>query len=77
MRVQRAPDVAKQHRVTSFPTLICLPAGASEATHRFEGKEPTFRRLETFVSKCALRKPVLKKPDLGAERSAGHSKEEL
>ena len=28
----------------------------------FEGKEPTYRRLDGFVGKCALRKPVLKKP---------------
>ena len=44
-------------------------------TLRFENKEPTFRRLETFVSKCALRKPVLKKPDEG--RGGATKKEEL
>mmetsp|Transcript_52552 Transcript_52552/g.87193 ORF Transcript_52552/g.87193 Transcript_52552/m.87193 type:complete len:206 (+) Transcript_52552:219-836(+) len=61
-RVKVNPALAKQHGVTSYPTLLCLPAGAEEATHRFEGKEPTYRRLDSFMSKCALRKPVLKKP---------------
>ena len=56
--------------VESFPTLVCLPSGADEPTHRFEKKEATYRRLESFIGRCALRKPVLKKP-------AAAQKEEL
>ena len=79
VRSQRLPDAAKQHGVSTFPTLLCFAAGSeegAEATHRFENKEATFRRLETFVSKCALRKPVLKKPDAGGGEGAA-KKEEL
>lgn len=67
---------AAKYGVTSFPALICLPAdGADEPTHRFENKEASYRRLDTFVSKCALRKPVTKKPSAAAEAERG--KEEL
>lgn len=66
-------DAARRYGVSSFPTLLCLPVGAEEPTHRFENKEATYRRLDTFVGKCALRKPVKSKP--GAAARAG--KEEL
>ena len=73
LKAARHEALVKRHGVTSFPTLLCLPAdGGDEALHRFENKEASFRRLETFVSKCALRKPVLKKP-----AAAGDGKEEL
>ena len=72
LRAQKHADAVRRFAVRSFPTLLCLPAdGADEPTHRFENKEPSFRRLDTFVSKCALRKPVLKKP------TATAAKEEL
>jgi len=78
-RKELAPVVARYH-VTAFPTLLCLPAGGGEdSSHRFENKEPSYHRLSSFVGKCALRKPVRKKPsveaDAHAEAAAG--KEEL
>ena len=78
VRAQHLPEAAKAHGVSSFPTLLCFSAEAAASSaapatapsHRFEGKEPTFRRLDTFVgSKCALRKPVLRKPS--SERAGG------
>ena len=73
--VRKLPEVAKRYEVTSYPTLLCFApgGGAAAPSHRFVGKEPTFRRLESFVGKCALRKPVLKKPLLAAK----DEKEEL
>jgi len=63
VRSSKLPEVAKRHGVTSYPTLLCFASGGAAApTSRFEGKEPTYRRLDGFVGKCALRKPVLKKP---------------
>ena len=54
--------------MSAFPTLLCFAGDASdEPVHRFEKKEATHRRLDTFVSKCALRKPVLKKPSAKEE----------
>ena len=74
LRAQKHADAVRRFEVRSFPTLICLPAGGNDVpTLRFENKEPTFRRLDTFVSKCALREPVLKKP----AATAGGGKEEL
>lgn len=52
----------KQCAVGTFPTVLCLGGEGEEATHRFENKEATYHRLNSFVGKCALRKPVLKKP---------------
>lgn len=61
--------------VTSYPTLLCLPDGQDTPTHRlsFEKKEATYHRLNTLIGKCALKKPVLKKP----AASTGPAKEEL
>ena len=63
---KRHADVAARWDVTTFPTLLCLADGDSNSVRhrvRFDDpKQATFRRLENFVSKCALRKPVLKKP---------------
>lgn len=55
-------DAVRRYSVDSFPTLLCLPADGGEPTHRFERKEASYRRLDTFVVKCALRKPRLTKP---------------
>lgn len=64
LRSKRSLEAVQRFGVTSFPTAICLASEgeATRETHRFEGKEPTYRRLDTFVSKCALRKPVQHKP---------------
>jgi len=64
---------AEEYAVKTFPTLIGLRVGGEGAPLRFEGKEPTAGRLDTFIGKVALRKPVLKKP----EQSDGGGKEEL
>ena len=76
LRATRHAAAVAAYKVTSFPTLVCLAARgpgdaadmADEERSRFAGKQPTFRRLLTFIEKCALRKPVLRKPS---------SKEEL
>ena len=62
LRAQRNRETVERLRVSSFPTLLCLPANSDEPTHRFEGKEATYHRLNSFFGKCALRKPVLRKP---------------
>jgi hypothetical protein len=67
LRGSHRTDVAEQYAIHSYPALICLAAGNGEPVHRFEGKEPSFRRLDTFVGKCALRKAVLKKPTIKEE----------
>ena len=73
LRSQKLPDAVSTFGVTTFPTLLCFgpggPDGGSsdEELHRFENKEATHRRLDTFVGKCALRKPVLKKPSAKEE----------
>ena len=68
-RAQRNDALVKRYGVNAFPTLICAKPDGTEL--RFEKKEPTYHRLETFFGKCALRKAVTKKP------SATESKEEL
>ena len=74
LRSQKHADAVKRYGVTSFPTLLCLAtASDDQPTHRFENREASYHRLNTFVSKCALKKPVLKKP-AGAADAA---KEEL
>lgn len=76
LKSSRHASTATALDVTSFPTLLCLAAAAGEdggaadedeetpqqVLHRFENREPTYHRLQSFVGKCALRKPVLKKP---------------
>lgn len=64
-------DAVAEFGVKSYPTLIGLRIG-SEPPLRFEGKDPTFGRLSSFIGKVALRKPVLKKP-----QAADPGKEEL
>lgn len=82
-RAQRNEEAVRRHAVSAYPTLICIkPAplvggesGASGGGElRFEGKDPTYRRLDSFLTKCALRKPVVKKPLQDAKE---HAKEEL
>jgi len=63
LKAQKHADAVKRFRIESFPTLLCLPAaGGDEPTHRFEKKETSYRRLDSFIGRCALRKPVLSKP---------------
>jgi hypothetical protein len=67
---QHAAAIAA-HQVRTFPALVCLmnaEVGAkSSEPRRFEGKQPTYNRLHSFLSKCALRKPVLAKASKGKE----------
>ena len=59
----RTEQIISAHVVSSFPTLVCLgKAGKNGEPLRFEGKQPTYGRLSTFVGKCSLSKPVLTKP---------------
>ena len=62
LRARKHASAVQAYGIASFPTLLCVPADGGAATHRFENKEPTYRRLDTFVGKCALKQPVLKKP---------------
>lgn len=62
LRSQSHAAAVARFGVEASPTIVCLPAGADEPTHRFEKKETTYRRLDSFLGKCALRKPMLKKP---------------
>lgn len=64
LRMQKHAMAVARHSVRSFPTLVCIGVHQEEVA-RFEKKEASYRRLDTFISKCALRKPVLKKPDIG------------
>jgi len=79
-------SAVKAYQISSFPSLVCLSparedggdvaAGESEVVReRFEKKEPSFHRLNGFIGRCALKKPVLKKP-AAKEKPAG-GKEEL
>lgn len=74
LKKSRAPRTVSEFAVGKFPTLLCLREG--EAPLRFE-KEPTYGRLSTFVGKCALRKPVLKKPAAARPEQAATEKTEL
>ena len=53
--------IVEKYEVKEAPTLIGLRAAGGEPL-RFEKKEPTYFRLDTFFGKVALKKPVLKKP---------------
>lgn len=82
LKARKHAAAAAAFRVTSFPTLLCLSPetaagsgeGAEHALHRFERKEATYHRLNSFVGKCALRKPVLRQP---VAARAAEGKEEL
>ena len=58
----------KEYKVEAYPTLLALRG--SEEPLKFT-KEPTYGRLDNFLAKVALKKPVLKKPE------ASKPKEEL
>ena len=53
--------IVEKYEVKEAPTLIGLRAAGGEPL-RFEKKEPPYFRLDTFIGKVALKKPVLKKP---------------
>lgn len=80
---ERTAGLANGLEVSSYPTLLCLGAKGSaqgSATDsrkplRFEGKQPTHGRLNTFIGKCALGKPVASKPK--PEPSSAEGKQEL
>jgi len=75
LRESRNLEAVKSHRIKSFPSIVCLQAAGKEPL-RFEGKQPTYHRLHSFASKCALRKAVTKKPAV-AKDMGKDEKEEL
>ena len=68
LREKGHADEVARYDVTSFPTLLCLPPpkndmlADAEPLMRFENKDASYRRLDAFVSRCALRQPHRTKP---------------
>jgi len=55
----RNAAIARRYSVTKYPSIIALQK--DEEPTRFQ-KDPTYNRLDSFLRKVALRKPVLAKP---------------
>ena len=58
-------EISKKFGVTQFPAILGLRAEGEPV--RFDKKEPSYNRLDTFFGKLALKKPVLKKPQAKEE----------
>ena len=50
IRSQKNSEAVERYGITSFPTLVCLAMGGGDVpTHRFEKKEASYHRLNTFI----------------------------